>query len=298
MLYQPAVLAAALGCAEVAVEAGPYAANASLSYTFRRATDWDSSRRFDYRLQGCKGARLPSLFFVRDASRGADRSRRSIYACSVHFAFGDPTTRDIQLEHLASLVPGRNCSPAECMSVLLGDFNSDASVRIPGHDIADSEIGERMLAALNESAPGHVLALQTGQKTSIGGSRYDEMIVRSIALGRRHAHVFPRLEAVRPHMQEALPEFEQEKASSLHMAFCNIFSDHVAVFVDLAFVADAKPAAAPDDALLPEPELPAEHKPEPAAVSPAAPGEYRCKNCSMGKGCQYRGRDGHRPRAP
>ena len=298
MLYQPAVLAAALGCAEVAVEAGPYAANASLSETFRRATDWGGSRRFDYRLQGCKGARLPSLFFVRDASRGADRSRRSIYACSVHFAFGDPTTRDIQLEHLASLVPGRNCSPAECMSVLLGDFNSDASVRIPGHDIEDSEIGERMLAALNESAPGHVLALQTGQKTSIGGSRYDEMIVRSIALGRRHAHVFPRLEAVRPHMQEALPEFEQEKASSLHMAFSNIFSDHVAVFADLTFVADAKPATAPDDALLPEPELPAEHKPEPAAVSPAAPGEYRCKNCSMGKGCQYRGRDGHRPRAP
>ena len=98
-------------------------------------------------------------------------------------------------------------------------------------------------------------------------------------------------------MQEALPEFEQEKASSLHMAFSNIFSDHVAVFADLTFVADAKPATAPDDALLPEPEVPAEHKPE-LAVSPAAPGEYRCKNCSRGKGCQYRGRDGHRPRAP
>ena len=101
-------------------------------------------------------------------------------------------------------------------------------------------------------------------------------------------------------MQEALPEFEQEKASSklqLHTAFSNIFSDHVAVFADLAFVADAKPTAAPDDALLPEPEVPAEHKPEPA-VSPAAPGEYRCMNCTRGKGCRYRGLDGHRPRAP
>ena len=290
MLYQPAVLAAALHCADVVVEAGPYEANASLSSTFRRATDWDGPRRFDYKLQGSKGARLPSLFFVRDASLRADRSRRSIYVCSVHFAFGDPTTRDKQLEHLASLVPGRNCSPGECMSVLLGDFNSDASVRSPGHDIADSEIGERMLAALNESAPGHVLALRTGQKTSIGGSRYDEMILRSIALGRRHAHVFPRLEEVRPHMQEALPEFEQEKASSLHMAFCNIFSDHLAVFVDLAFVAEAKPAAAPDEARLPEPEP----EPEPTL----SPGTYRCALCSHGKGCRWRGREGHRPRAP
>ena len=74
--------------------------------------------------------------------------------------------------------------------------------------------------------------LQQRPPVGLLGDRYDEMIVCSIALGRRHAHIFPRLEEVRPHMQEALPEFEQEKASSLHMAFCNIFSDHLAVFVD------------------------------------------------------------------
>jgi hypothetical protein len=88
-----------------------------------------------------------------------------------------------------------------------------------------------------EQIPGHVLALGAGEKTSIGGERFDEVIVHQSTLGRRRAHVFPTLDLVQPQMCRALPEAEQRQYKTATMGFGNIFTDHLLVYVDLQFSA-------------------------------------------------------------
>jgi len=94
MLYQPALLAAALDCdtAALKVEYGLYNRAKTLSKAFRAATDWGRSGsgsgsgvkpRFDYTLQGATAARLPAVFFAHAGTEGG----RSIDDRSVHTAF-------------------------------------------------------------------------------------------------------------------------------------------------------------------------------------------------------------------
>ena len=98
------------------------------------------------------------------------------------------------------------------------------------------------MAKLNEASPGHTIALKEGKKTSVKGERYDEIIVHEAAVGRRKANVYPSYETILPMRRKALPEVEQEGASKLSMAFNNIFSDHLPIFVDVEF---KQPAPAP-----------------------------------------------------
>ena len=81
MLYQPALLAAALDCdtAALKVEYGLYNRAKTLSKAFRAATDWGRSGsgsgsgvkpRFDYTLQGATAARLPAVFFAHAGTEG------------------------------------------------------------------------------------------------------------------------------------------------------------------------------------------------------------------------------------
>mmetsp|Transcript_29712 Transcript_29712/g.76822 ORF Transcript_29712/g.76822 Transcript_29712/m.76822 type:complete len:558 (+) Transcript_29712:47-1720(+) len=245
MLYQPVLLAAALGCplAALRVEGGLYERDDSLSPAFQAATDWrGDGTRFDFTMQGASGARLPALFFVHaDASAGVGRS---IAVCSVHLAFGaggKSEVRERQLAHLSSLMPGAAYTPGRCLYALMGDFNSNASVVERGRDLASSALGERIVSEVNSASPGHVLALQAGRETSIAGERYDEVVVHGAVLGRRHAHVYPKREDIpQDQMHAALPPAERTAVGdkSVHMAFCNIFSDHLLVYVDLQFARD------------------------------------------------------------
>jgi hypothetical protein len=117
----------------------------------------------------------------------------------------------------------------------LGDFNSNASVAKRGLDFVTSVEGSEVMKRINTHSSGHVLALGAGEKTSIGGERFDEVIVHQSTLGRRHAHVFPPLGLVQPQMCRALPEAEQRQYKTATMGFGNIFSDHLLVYVDLEF---------------------------------------------------------------
>ena len=77
------------------------------------------------------------------------------------------------------------------------------------------------------------------------GERYDEIIVHEAAVGRRKANVYPSYATILPMRRKALPEVEQEGASTsakLSTAFSNIFSDHLPIFVDVEF---KQPAPAP-----------------------------------------------------
>ena len=194
------------------------------------------------------GARLPALFFVHGGSGAAGRS---LALCSVHLAFGvggKSETRERQLDNLASLMPGAGYDPSRCVYALMGDFNSNASVKEWGHDLASSDVGERVLAKVNQASPGHTIALKEGKKTSVKGERYDEIIVHLAAVGRRKAHVYPTRETILRMRTAAVPEVEQEGASKLSMAFNNIFSDHLPIFVDVVF---KQPAPAPTPHHLP-----------------------------------------------
>ena len=256
LVYRRDAVALALGCAraeDVVVEAAQHAQEPNLSPAFYAATRWSESptKRNDFTFQGSRDARLPSLFFARDRTRRlSGASARTIFVCSVHLAFG-PDTRARQLAHLSSLLPGAGCSPAECMYVLLGDVNSGASVEAAGRDFKGSNAGKDALAAINCVSPGHDFALPAGNTTSIAAERYDEVIVHGSAIGHgqrgrnRHAKVYPAWDWVRPRMREALPEFEQMSGKGTHMAFCNIFSDHLAVYVDLEFAPAAPSARTP-----------------------------------------------------
>ena len=337
MLFRRSALAEALGCpspATLRVECDVYARGETLSPAFRGATDWASLQpRFDFAMQGASAARLPAVFFAYDGEEPSGgshdggegnggkgnggegkgdegttassrrRSARTLAVVSVHLAFGvggKSETRSRQLEQLASLVPGGGYDPSSCLFALLGDFNSNASVAARGHDFASSEVGDATMAALNAHSAGHVLALAAGKKTSIGGERFDEIVCHRRALGRRHAHVFPQRDQLISHMRAALPEAEQEAAKNLTIAFSNIFSDHLPVFVDLAFSdtptanndggggdggggdgggGDGGGAGDDDDAL------------DEAVV------RLTCKTCAAGKGCRWRGRTGHLPKS-
>jgi hypothetical protein len=309
----------------------------TLSAAFRASTDWGGGEpRFDYAMQGASAARVPSLFFAHDQSQPAGRS---VAICSVHFAFGPggtSDTRERQLAHLASLMPGGRYDPRRCLYALMGDMNSNASVAQRGHDLASSELGKQLLASINASSSGHTLALKPGKVTSIGGERYDEIIVHEAAFGSRTAHVFPTHDQIgERQMRAALPVEEQEEYKSVHMAFCNIFSDHLPVYVDLEFEAGAAAkghpaskrsvqAEAPKEALstprgakaaaevtakapakAPAKEARTKTAKAPAAakkehetalgkVAVSVPG-ITCKSCLAGKGCRWRGRDGHLP---
>ena len=184
-------------------------------------------------------------------------------------------------------MPGGVYQPARCTYALLGDFNSNASVGDRGHDLADSDVGAAALASINTFSPGHKIALPPGKKTSIGGERYDELIVHEAAMGRRRgAHVYPSRESLVAHMAASVPEAERGDYKSVHMAFCNIFTDHLPVFVDLEFPPSKALHAGP---LVAKPVL--------SGSLPATDTahEMTCKNCSSGKGCRYRGKPGHVP---
>ena len=317
MLYRLDLLSDAVGCAAAAlcVEAKLYERDETLSAAFRAATDWAAVKgRFDFAMQGARAARLPGLFFVHGGGGngggggggGGGGQPRSIALCSVHLAFGangSSETRERQLSHLASLMPGPSYDHGACLFALMGDMNSNASVAERGHDLASSELGKQVVGAINRSSPGHDLALNAGQKTSIGGERYDEVIVHDRARGMRKAHVYPPRAEVLGQMQRALPLEEQEEYKSVHMAFCNIFSDHLPVYVDLEFHGAPAPA----------PTVPTAPSAPPTVAAAAAAGgggdaeaqagegesyEYKCLNCNAGKGCRYRGREGHAPAAP
>ena len=242
MLYRADKLAAALGGGGdgpgLRVEAGLYARGETLSPAFRRAYDWAAvAPRFDFALQGASAARPPAFFFAHTADgAGAASASRSIALCSVHLAFTAKEVRAQQLSHLASLMPGPSYDARQHIFVLLGDFNSNASVASRGHDLASSAVGDEVMEAINASSPGHELALQPGEKTSVGGERYDEIICHASARGRRHAHVFPPRERVQPQLRTALPTAELGASKRVEQAFYNIFSDHLPVFLDVAFV--------------------------------------------------------------
>lgn len=312
MLYDRNTLAAALGCSEpdgLSIECGLYDRGTTLSDAYRQATDWDAvAPRFDFALGGASDARLPAFFFARDASHP---SGRSVAICSVHLAYGragKSDTRERQLAQLASLMPGGDYEPSRCLYALLGDFNSNASVAERGHDFASSAVGDAAMACANSHASGHVLALAAGKKTSVGGERYDEMIVHGAALGRRHAHVFPPRERLVPHMQAALPVEEQQSGASISTAFFNIFSDHLPVYCDLEFVSAGTVASSTDadgevadggevaacceEASLDGGERAATKIACPPALSQT---DITCKRCSVGKGCRWRGKPGHLP---
>lgn len=239
MLYRAEDLARAVGCEsvdELQVECGLYRRAQTLSRRFRAAFDWDGPR-FDFGMQGASAARPPALFF---ACRADDEPHagRALGLCSVHLAFGKggkSETRERQLENLGSLMPGPSYEPARCVFALLGDFNSSASVGERGHDFASHAAGADALARINAaSRDGHVLALQAGSKTSVGGARYDEVVVHAATLGRRHAHAFPRAEQLPlERLRASLPEEEQAEGAGVAMGFANIFSDHLAVYVDV-----------------------------------------------------------------
>ena len=86
LVYNREALAAALGCAraeDVVVEAAQHAPKPTLSKKFYAATQWSESPtpRDDFKFQGSKGARLPTLFFARAMARARARLRgRSLYA--------------------------------------------------------------------------------------------------------------------------------------------------------------------------------------------------------------------------
>lgn len=300
MIYRADLLAGALGCATAAlrVEAGLYQRDETLSAAFRAAADWKAVKgRFDFAMQGASAARLPGLFFVHHGGDGGGRSR-SIALCSVHLAFGangSSETRERQLSNLASLMPGPSYDHDACLFALMGDMNSNASVAERGHDLASSELGKRVVGEINRSSPGHELALRAGQKTSIGGGRYDEVIVHDGARGKRSAHVYPHRAEIVSQMKRALPLEEQEEYKSVHMAFSNIFSDHLPVYVDLEFRGAARVTPAP---VLAAPPTAAAAGGGGDATAQAAKGEFKCLNCKAGKGCRWRGREGHAPFAP
>ena len=243
MLYEQVMLAEALMCpvAALKVECGLYQRGETLSPAFRSATDWQGlERRYDYELQGASAARLPAFFFAHAIP--ATEGGRSLAVCSVHLAFGKSEVRERQMDNLSSLMPGGAYTPGRCLYTLLGDFNSNASVAEPGKDLASSNFGEHLMRdIINSTSPDHVLALEAGQETTVGGQRYDEVIVHGAALGGRHAFVYP---SSIPDSQKykALPAAERAAVGdkNVHMAFCNIFSDHLAVCVDLEFAHDPR----------------------------------------------------------
>jgi hypothetical protein len=240
MIYQHAVLASFWECSEdeLKIECALYRHDENpLSPIFKSATNW-GVKRFDFSMQSASAARMPALFFLHNGQpyepSEPDKSKfRSIAVCSVHLAFSCEVTRKRQLDHLASLMPGARYDETRCLYALLGDFNSNASVAHKGFDFTNSSVGEAVMAKINESSPGHILALQPGVKTSIGGQRYDEVIVHKNTVGRRHAHVYPRRDLLLPQMKAALSEEEQRQYKSVHMGFSNILSDHLLVYVDL-----------------------------------------------------------------
>ena len=276
-------------------------------------------RGADVRADGDAGSRVRA-----DSHAGSPVPRgHSVAICSVHLAYGRggvSETRERQLAHLASLMPGAGYEPSRCLYALMGDMNSNASVAERGHDLASSSVGEQLMASLQSATPGHVLALPAGQKTSIGGERYDEVIVHRGALGRRHAHVYPSRDQIVAQMRAALPETEQIDSRTTHMAFCNIFSDHLPVYVDLQFGAmherHRAPRSLPTLALSSTAQMQtvsgvAEQADKEAggtsecnangserSVSQEREGAIRCKLCSAGKGCRWRGRPGHADAVP
>ena len=68
----------------------------------------------------------------------------------------------------------------------------------------------------------HVLALPAGAKTSIGGARYDEVIVHASLLGGRVAHVWPRRELLVSRLAQSVPEVE--KAGRSEASRCIVHS--------------------------------------------------------------------------
>jgi endonuclease/exonuclease/phosphatase family metal-dependent hydrolase len=242
MIYQRALLASFLECREDELKIhcalyqkkNPFdcAQTPELAETFENATKWGDGR-YDFSM---KRARLPALFFVHNGQPHESESFRSITVCSVHLAYGPngkSQTREKQLQDLASLMPGACYDETHSLYALLGDFNSNASVPDKGLDFTNSSVGEAVMRGINEKSPGHVLALQAGVKTSIGGQRYDEVIVHKKALGRRHAHVYPCRDLLLPQMKKALSEVDQGRYKSVMMGFSNIMSDHLLVYVDL-----------------------------------------------------------------
>ena len=91
------------------------------------------------------------------------------------------------------------------------------------------------------------------------------------------------------HMREALPEEEQEAASSVARSFSNIFSDHLPVFVDVEMGVERGEQEVAAGEVKREVEH-AEASPSEATVSEAT---LTCKRCAAGKGCRWRGRQGH-----
>jgi hypothetical protein len=212
-----------------------------MSRSFEVATDWKGfSRRFDFSLQGVIASRLPTLFFVHNGKLPESPDFKSVTVCSVHLAYGQVSkseTRCLQLQNLASLMAGPRCDRSKCLYALVGDFNSNASVATRGLDFRTSDEGTKVMEQINEHSLGHVLALVAGEKTSIGGEWFDEVIVHQSTLGRRHSHVFPTLDLVQPQMRRALPEAEQKQYKTVTMGFGNIFTDHLLLYVDLQFSA-------------------------------------------------------------
>lgn len=304
MLYCSHALAASMGCTgadALKVEAGLYARGKTLSADFRAATAWESMPgRFDFTMEGASAARLPAFFFAHNGPGGCGRS---LAICSVHLAFGAggvSDTRTRQLENLASLTPGVEHDPASCLFALLGDFNSNATVRERGHDFASSDVGKATMERLNGPTPERfVSALPAGQKTSIGGERYDEIIVHGDTLGNRKAHVFPKRDQLVPHMRASVPEAEQEAAKSLTTAFSNILSDHLPVFVDLEFKTAASATAAHGAAAVIGIQALESGDAPPAGIAAKGSAEpvmlqnLSCKSCAAGKGCRWRGHEGH-----
>jgi len=257
MIYQRALLASFLESREdeLKIECALYGSCSlplsstfkrnPLSSTFENATKWgdfqkgdvqkgdvQKTLRYDYGMQGSSGARRPALFFVHNGQpHTSDSTFRSIAVCSVHLAFRQEDIRKQQLEHLASLMPGKGYDETRCLYALLGDFNSS--------------VGEAVMATINKASPDHVLALPAGVKTSIAGERYDEVIVHKNTLGRRHAHVYPCRDLLLPQMKAALTKEEQTRYKSVQMGFANIMSDHLLVYVDLGVRKPHRAARAP-----------------------------------------------------
>jgi len=212
-------------------------------------------------VQGASKARLPVFFYVFDRRSGAPsdvtshhqvkplqgaavvRKKRSIAICSVHFAAGPKSeTRDLQFANMSSLMPGASHDPTSCLFALMGDLNSESSVSSKV-DFTVSDIAVNMMQKLNGTVvPGEekwVLTLQKDEKTSVVGKRYDEVIAHKKACNDRCAHVYPRRDVIFEHRFAALPEEEQmevlRKEKSLTKQFEDIFTDHLPVYMDLAF---------------------------------------------------------------
>ena len=79
------------------------------------------------------------------------------------------------------------------------------------------------------------------------------------------------------------------------MAFVNIFSDHLPLYVDLEFHAGAAAKAPPVAAKAKAAPTPRPSAPAPARATAKPSVKLACANCKAGKRCRWRGKEGHLP---